>query len=234
MRNRSSWDPAVHPRSGARPRPAGSPRTIVERIRTISRRLGLAGAETSSTYPGHDAFIWLGDQTRDPPERRTNSSREIRREEVELDRVLATVLFTDHRRDRLRRPASMRRSCQWQRPHRTASTPPVRAHCSIGSAESQVDTAGDGFFATFDGPARAIRCARTIIDGRRRWASMFVPGFHTGRGRDRSTARSVGLTVQIGARVGARRLNPSADPGLADREGPRCRLRPGTRGRWRT
>jgi pimeloyl-ACP methyl ester carboxylesterase len=51
------------------------------------------------------------------------------------------------------------------------------------------DTAGDGFFATFDGPARAIRCAETIVDDVRALGSRFAPGF-TPANASCTTARS--------------------------------------------
>ena len=40
----------------------------------------------------------------------------------------------------------------------------------------EIDTAGDGFFATFDGPARAIRCVTAILDGCAAWVSRSGPG----------------------------------------------------------
>jgi class 3 adenylate cyclase len=64
----------------------------------------------------------------------------------------------------------------------------------------EVDTAGDGFFATFDGPARAIRCARNIAQRVRTLGIEIRAGLHTGEvevGRDGIT----GLAVHIGARL---------------------------------
>jgi len=63
-----------------------------------------------------------------------------------------------------------------------------------------VDSAGDGLFATFDGPARAIRCAAGLG---RALAALEVPlraGLHTGE-VERSDGRVLGLAVHIGARV---------------------------------
>jgi len=61
---------------------------------------------------------------------------------------------------------------------------------------------GDGFLATFDGPARAIRCAGAIVRGVRRVGLELRAGLHTGEcqviGDDVS-----GVAVAIGARVGA-------------------------------
>jgi class 3 adenylate cyclase len=67
----------------------------------------------------------------------------------------------------------------------------------------EVDSAGDGFFATFDGPARAIRCALAI---RARLAELGLDvraGVHTGE-VERSRAGSPrGIAVHVGARVSA-------------------------------
>ena len=64
------------------------------------------------------------------------------------------------------------------------------------------DTAGDGFFATFDGPARAIRCAQAIVDGMRDSAWRCAPA-STLASASCTTARSRALAVSIGARVAA-------------------------------
>jgi class 3 adenylate cyclase len=67
---------------------------------------------------------------------------------------------------------------------------------------SEIDTAGDGFFATFDGPARAIRCACAIREAVRDIGIEIRAGLHTGEVEHRG--RSVtGIGVHVGARVGA-------------------------------
>ena len=65
-----------------------------------------------------------------------------------------------------------------------------------------VDTAGDGFFATFDGPARAIRCACAMRDAVRDIGIEIRAGLHTGEVEFRGTA-ATGLAVHVGARVAA-------------------------------
>jgi class 3 adenylate cyclase len=66
----------------------------------------------------------------------------------------------------------------------------------------EIDTAGDGFFATFDGPARAIRCACAIRDAVRDIGIEIRVGLHTGE-VEREGAAVTGLAVHIGARVAA-------------------------------
>jgi class 3 adenylate cyclase/alpha-beta hydrolase superfamily lysophospholipase len=67
---------------------------------------------------------------------------------------------------------------------------------------SEVNTAGDGFFATFDGPARAVRCACAIRDTVRDIGIEIRAGLHTGE-VERKGRSVTGLAVHAGARVGA-------------------------------
>ena len=67
---------------------------------------------------------------------------------------------------------------------------------------TEVDTAGDGFFATFDGPARAIRCARAIVQAIEKLGLRVRTGLHTGE-VELNDGDVSGLAVHIGARVGA-------------------------------
>ena len=71
----------------------------------------------------------------------------------------------------------------------------------------ELDTAGDGFFASFDGPARAIRCARTIADDVHELGIDIRAGLHTGE-CEVIEGKVGGIAVHIGARVAAR-----AEPG---------------------
>ena len=66
----------------------------------------------------------------------------------------------------------------------------------------EVDTAGDGFFVTFDGPARAIRCACAVRDAVREIGIEIRAGLHTGEVEHRGNA-ATGLAVHVGARVAA-------------------------------
>ena len=71
----------------------------------------------------------------------------------------------------------------------------------------EVDTAGDGFFATFDGPARALRCAAGLIDALRPLQLQVRIGVHTGE-CETVGGKVAGIAVHIGARVAA-----AAQPG---------------------
>jgi class 3 adenylate cyclase len=67
---------------------------------------------------------------------------------------------------------------------------------------TEVDTAGDGFFASFDGPARAIRCACAITTAVRELGVDVRAGLHTGE-CEVIDGKVGGIAVHIGARVAA-------------------------------
>ena len=121
-----------------------------------------------------------------------------REEEQDLERVLATVLFTDIVRSTEKAAELGDRG--WleltERHHAT-----VRALLGRFRGE-EMDTAGDGFFARFDGPARAIRCARTITQAVQQLGLQVRAGLHTGE-VERVDGKVGGIAVNIGARVGA-------------------------------
>ncbi|MDM0109881.1 adenylate/guanylate cyclase domain-containing protein [Variovorax sp. J22R24] len=73
-----------------------------------------------------------------------------------------------------------------------------RALDNFGGIE--IDTAGDGFFATFAGPAGAIRCAESIIDEVQQLGIAVRAGVHTGEVTRRGD-RAVGVAVHVGARI---------------------------------
>ena len=116
----------------------------------------------------------------------------------EIDRVLATVLFTDIVRSTER--AAMLGDPAWRAlldTHHGIARRELERHRG-----REVKTVGDGFLATFDGPARAIRCACGIRDGVRPLGIEIRAGLHTGEcelmGDDVG-----GIAVHIGARVAA-------------------------------
>jgi pimeloyl-ACP methyl ester carboxylesterase len=114
----------------------------------------------------------------------------------ELDRVLTTVLFTDIAGS-TERAADMgdHRWGELKAAHHTL----VRRELDRFRGR-EVDTAGDGFFAMFDGPARAIRCAMAISHGVRQLGIHVRAGLHTGEVEVGHEGIS-GLAVHIGARV---------------------------------
>jgi class 3 adenylate cyclase len=71
----------------------------------------------------------------------------------------------------------------------------------------ELDTAGDGFFATFDGPARAIRCAHAIVAGVGELGLDLRAALHTGE-CELHDGKPAGIAVNIGSRVAA-----AAQPG---------------------
>ena len=66
----------------------------------------------------------------------------------------------------------------------------------------EINTAGDGFLATFDGPARGVRCAQAIAEAVRPLGLEIRAGLHTGE-IDVAGDDVQGIAVHIGARVGA-------------------------------
>ena len=66
----------------------------------------------------------------------------------------------------------------------------------------ELDTAGDGFFATFDGPARAIRCAQSIVAVVAELGIELRAGLHTGE-CELHDGKPAGIAVSVGARVAA-------------------------------
>jgi class 3 adenylate cyclase len=68
---------------------------------------------------------------------------------------------------------------------------------------TEISTAGDGFFASFDGPARAIRCADAITEAVRPLGLEVRAGIHTGE-VETIDGQPGGMAVVIGARIGAK------------------------------
>jgi pimeloyl-ACP methyl ester carboxylesterase len=120
------------------------------------------------------------------------------RPEPEADRVLATVLFTDIV-DSTARAAELG-DRGWRdllERHHAA----VRRQLQHFSGR-EIDTAGDGFLASFDGPARAIRCAAAIRDALAGVGISIRAGLHTGE-CERMGEQLAGIAVHTGARVAA-------------------------------
>jgi class 3 adenylate cyclase len=112
------------------------------------------------------------------------------------DTVLATVLFTDL-------VGSTQRAAELgDRSWRDL----LERHNALVRRELErfrgveIDTAGDGFFASFDGPARAILCARELVDQVRSLGLEIRAGIHTGE-CERVGETLAGIAVNVGARV---------------------------------
>jgi class 3 adenylate cyclase len=120
-------------------------------------------------------------------------------EEADLDRILQTVLFTDIVGSTALAASLGDRawSQKVQAHHRL-----VRGMLARWRGR-EMDTAGDGFFAAFDGPARAIRCAEAIVAGVRALGLEVRAGLHTGE-CDVVDGKVAGITVAIGARIASR------------------------------
>ncbi len=169
--------------------------------RVVNRRAGqwLAQHIPGARYvelPGPDHAFYAGDQDTllDEVEEFLTGVRGA----PEAERILATVLFTDIV------GSTERASALGDRRWRDV----LQGHNEVVRRElehhrgQEVRTIGDGFLATFDGPARGIRCARAIGDGVRAFGIDVRAGLHTGEcevmGDDVG-----GIAVHIGARVAA-------------------------------
>jgi class 3 adenylate cyclase len=117
---------------------------------------------------------------------------------LEIDRVLTRVLFTDivGSTERLTAVGDQRWKQVLDR-HDSIVRDELRRHHG-----REVVTTGDGFVATFDGPARAIRCTEAITSAVRGLGIQIRAGLHTGECELRGD-NVAGLAVHIAARVGA-------------------------------
>jgi class 3 adenylate cyclase len=162
-------------------------------VRAVAKRIPNA---TCAELPGDDDLPYLGD---------TGALIDEIQEFLtgghpapDPDRSLATVLFTDI-------VGSTQKAGQLG--DRRWGDLLAEHHARIRRlldrfAGREVDTAGDGFFATFDGPARAIRCACAIRDAVGDIGIEIRAGLHTGE-VERHGSAVTGLAVHVGARVAA-------------------------------
>jgi class 3 adenylate cyclase len=144
--------------------------------------------------PGEDHLPFVGDQVSilDEVEEFLTGARHY----YEPDRVLATVLFTDI-------VGSTERAATFGDRHWREL---LELHNRLVRGQlnrfrgREVDTAGDGFLATFDGPARAIRCAIACRDELAHAGIEIKAGLHTGE-CELVGDKVRGISVHIGARV---------------------------------
>ena len=147
-------------------------------------------------YPGGDHAFWSGDVEAllGDIEEFITGHRET--ESTDLERILATVLFTDIV-DSTRRAAEMGDQ-NWRRlldSHDQLARQTVERHRG-----NLIKNTGDGILATFDGPGRAVRCALAFSAAAKQIGLPLRSGLHTGeievRGRDIG-----GIAVHAAARV---------------------------------
>ena len=121
---------------------------------------------------------------------------EVRDEEADWERVLATVLFTDivGSTEAVAEAGDRSWRNRVEQHHAT-----VRA-LLLRYKGKEVDTAGDGFFATFDGPVRALRCASAIVGSVRNLGLQVRAGLHIGE-CEIIDNKVGGLAVNIGSRI---------------------------------
>ena len=138
------------------------------------------------------------------------------RSSPELDRVLATLLFTDIVGS-TERAVAMGDSA-WKElleHHRFAVRQQLERHRG-----REINTTGDGFLASFDGPARAVRCGRAIVDTAKALGIQVRAGVHTGEcevmGDDLGGHRRAYRRARGGSGHARR------GPGVEHREGPCC------------
>jgi pimeloyl-ACP methyl ester carboxylesterase len=151
--------------------------------------------------PGTDHVTFVGDSDAlvDEIEEFLTGARSA----PDTDRVLATVVFTDivGSTEHAAAVGDKRWRELLEQHHRIVRRELERFR------GNEIDTAGDGFMASFDGPARAIRCARAIEDANKVIGVDVRAGVHTGE-CERLGNKLSGIAVHIAARVAA-----SADAG---------------------
>ncbi|MGH8674450.1 MAG: adenylate/guanylate cyclase domain-containing protein [Burkholderiales bacterium] len=121
-----------------------------------------------------------------------------KREPMDIDRVVCTIMFVDIADS----TALLARlgDREW-RDVLDGYYGTIRRELAVYRGK-EIDTAGDGFFAAFDGPARAIRCGRAVVAAVRNFGISVRVGIHTGECETRDD-KITGLAVHVGARVAA-------------------------------
>jgi class 3 adenylate cyclase len=169
----------------------GDVRVNVEAGRFMARQIPNA---KYLELPGSDHLLWTGETERvlDEVEEFLTGSRSA----IDSDRVLATVLFTDIVNSTKRAETIGDRAWHDVLDRHNAL---VRREISRHRGH-EVRTMGDGFLATFDGPARSIRCALAINEGVEALGLQVRAGLHTGEVEMADDDLS-GIAVHIASRV---------------------------------
>jgi pimeloyl-ACP methyl ester carboxylesterase/class 3 adenylate cyclase len=156
---------------------------------------GIPGARMVE-LPGNDHIPWVGDTDRLIAEIEAFVTGESRA--APTNRVLATVLFTDIVNSTER--AAVLGDADWAHLLEAHNARLREQLVRFGGRE--IDTAGDGFLATFDGPARAVRCALSAVEAMGTLGIAIRAGVHTGE-IELVNDDVRGLAVHIGARIAA-------------------------------
>lgn len=146
--------------------------------------------------PFDDIFVWVRDEVHDATQAAVATFIGSLAAPARPDRVLTTILFTDL-------VGSTERAAElgdvgWRdllSRHHALVRRELARHQGV-----ELDTAGDGFFATFDGPARAVRAAMAIREAVRELGLQIRAGIHTGE-CELHDGKVVGIAVSIGARI---------------------------------
>lgn len=170
--------------------------TAVERARWMAKRISGARLVELPWFEG--IFTWVVEEVHDATMRATSEFIGSLERAAGHERVLATILFTDivgsteH--------AARLGDAEWR-------ALLARHHALVRRELArfdgiELDTAGDGFFATFDGPARAISAALAIRDAVASIGLEIRAGLHTGE-CEVHDGKVTGIAVAIGARIAA-------------------------------
>jgi hypothetical protein len=192
------------------PRRPGPGQYIATRIR---------GAQVAELPPLTGIFTWVDDEAHRAVMAATAQFVAQLSGQVESERVLATVLFTDIVGSTER--AAALGDSEWRQL--------LERHHAVVRRElarfqgRELDTAGDGFFAAFDGPARAVLAAAAIRDSLRPLELEIRAGLHTGECEVSDGNRRHRRVHRRADRVSRR---ARGDPRLEHREGSRRRLEP--------
>jgi class 3 adenylate cyclase len=158
----------------------------------------IRGAEVAELPELRGIFTWADDEAHEAAMAATARFVSRLSGAGEAKRVLATILFTDivGSTELAARLGDSAWRALLERHHAVVRRELARHH------GRELDTAGDGFFAEFDGPARAVLGATAIRDALRALELDIRAGIHTGE-CEVSDGKVAGIAVSIGARIAA-------------------------------